>query len=76
MFKLKKKAMRDPRTRPELLVRARLARVENIIRKRYGSLYYMTVNNVGGTVVDEEGKEYDMFQLQRQWISKAKLGSK
>lgn len=76
MFRLKKKAMRDPRTRPELLVRARLARVENIIRKRYGDLYHITVSNVGDTVIDEEGKEYDMFQLQREWISKAKLGTK
>ena len=74
MFKLNKKAKRDPRTKDEYLVRIKLHRIENIIRKRYGNLYIQTVLNVGSTIVDEEGKEYDMFQLQREWISKAKLG--
>ena len=74
MFKLNKKAKRDPRTKEEYLVRIRLHKIENIIRKRYGDIYYLTTKNVGGMVVDEKGEEYDMFQLQREWISKAKLG--
>ena len=73
-FKLNKKAKRDPRTTPEFVVRARLSRIEKIIQKRYGNLYFMTMTNLGNIVIDKEGKEYDMFQLQRQWISKAKLG--
>ena len=73
-FKLHKKAKRDPRTTPEYVVRARLLRIERIIQKRYGSLYFLTMTNLGSIVIDEEGKEHDMFQLQRQWISKAKLG--
>ena len=73
-FKLNKKAKRDPRTTPEYVVRARLSRIEKIIQKRYGNLYFMTMTNLGNIVIDKEGKEYDMFQLQRQWISKAKLG--
>ena len=73
MFKLNKKAKRDPRTKDEYLVRFNLQRVENIIRKRYGDLYLLTVQNVGNMVVDEKGEEHDMFQLQRQWISKAKV---
>ena len=74
MFKLNKKAKRDPRTKDEYLVRIRLHKIENIIRKRYGDIYYLTTKNVGGTVVDGKGEEHDMFQLQREWISKAKLG--
>ena len=74
MFKLNKRAKRDPRTKEEYLVRIRLHKIENIIRKRYGDIYYLTTKNVGGMVVDEKGEEYDMFQLQREWISKAKLG--
>ena len=73
-FKLNKKAKRDPRTTPEYLVRVRLLRIENIIQKRYGNIYFMTMTNLGNIVIDKEGKEYDMFQLQRQWVSKAKLG--
>ena len=73
-FKLNKKAKRDPRTTPEYVVRARLSRIEKIIQKRYGNLYFMTMSNLGSIVIDKEGKEYDMFQLQREWISKAKLG--
>ena len=73
-FKLNKKAKRDPRTTPEFVVRARLSRIEKIIQKRYGNLYFMTMTNLGNIVIDKEDKEYDMFQLQRQWISKAKLG--
>ena len=76
MFKLNKKAKRDPRTKEEYLVRIRLHKIENIIRKRYGDIYYLTTKNVGGMVVDEKGEEYDMFQLQREWISKAKLGKR
>ena len=73
-FKLNKKAKRDPRTTQEYVVRARLSRIEKIIQKRYGNIYFMTMTNLGNIVIDKEGKEYDMFQLQRQWISKAKLG--
>ena len=73
MFKLNKKAKRDPRTKDEYLVRIKLHRIENIIRKRYGDIYLLTAQNVGSMVVDEKGEEYDMFQLQRQWISKAKV---
>ena len=73
-FKLNKKAKRDPRTTAEYVVRARLSRIEKIIQKRYGNIYFMTMTNLGSIVIDEEGKEHDMFQLQREWISKAKLG--
>ena len=74
MFKLNKKAKRDPRTKDEYLVRIRLHKIENIVRKRYGDIYYLTIKNVGSTVINEKGEEYDMFQLQREWISKNKLG--
>ena len=74
MFKLNKKAKRDPRTKEEYLVRIRLHKIENIIRKRYGDIYAMTLLNVGTIIIDKEGVEHDMFQLQREWISKAKLG--
>ena len=74
MFKLNKRAKRDPRTKEEFLVRVKLNRIENIIRKRYGDIYYLTVKNVGSIVVDKDGEEYDMYKLQREWISKAKLG--
>ena len=56
------------------MVQHRYRRVENILRKRYGDLYVMTILNVGTIVIDEKGEEHDMFQLQREWISKAKLG--
>ena len=46
------------------------------LRKRYGDLYVMTILNVGTIIIDEKGEEHDMFQLQREWISKAKLGSR
>ena len=74
MFKLNKRAKRDPRTKEEFLVRVKLNRIENIIRKRYGDIYYLTVKNVGSIVVDKDGEDYDMYELQREWISKAKLG--
>ena len=73
-FRLRSKTLRDPRTTPEYVVRARLLRIERIIQKRYGSLYFMTMTNLGSIVVDKDGEEHDMFQLQRKWISKAKLG--
>jgi hypothetical protein len=76
MFKLNKKAKRDPRTTPEYLVRARLLRIEQIIQKRYGDLYFLTMTNLGSVVIDKDGKEHDMFQLQRERISKAKMGRK
>ena len=74
MFKLNKRAKRDPQTKEEFLVRVKLNRIENIIRKRYGDIYYLTVKNVGSIVVDKDGEDYDMYELQREWISKAKLG--
>ena len=73
-IRLRSKTVRDPRTKADVLVRHRFRRVENIIRKRYGEIYYLTTKNVGSTVIDKKGEEYDMFQLQREWISKAKLG--
>ena len=73
-FRLRPKVRRDPRTKDEYLVRIRLHKIENIIRKRYGEIYYLTTKNVGSTVIDKKGEEHDMFQLQREWISKAKLG--
>ena len=73
-FRLRSKTLRDPRTNEQLLVRSRFNRVEKILRKRYGDLYVMTIMNVGTIVIDEKGEEHDMFQLQREWISKAKLG--
>ena len=73
-FKLHKKAKRDPRTTAEYVVRAKLLRIERIIQKRYGNLYFMTMTNLGSIVVDKDGEEHDMFQLQRKWVSKAKLG--
>ena len=73
-FRLRPKVRRDPRTKEHLLIRNRYHRVENILRKRYGDLYVMTILNVGTIVIDEKGEEHDMFQLQREWISKAKLG--
>ena len=75
-FKLNKKAKRDPRTTPEFVVRARLSRIEKIIQKRYGDLYFMTMTNLGSVVIDKDGEEHDMFQLQRERISKAKMGRK
>ena len=73
-FRLQKRAKRDPQTTPEYVVRARLLRIERIIQKRYGNLYFMTMTNLGSIVVNKDGEEHDMFQLQRKWISKAKLG--
>ena len=73
-FRLQKRAKRDPRTTSEYVARTRLLRIERIIQKRYGNLYFMTMTNLGSIVVDENGEEHDMFQLQRKWISKAKLG--
>ena len=73
-FRLQKRAKRDPRTTSEYVARTRLLRIERIIQKRYGNLYFMTMTNLGSIVVDKDGEEHDMFQLQRKWISKAKLG--
>jgi len=73
-FRLRSKVRRDPRTKEHLLVTHRYHRIENIIRKRYGDLYIMTILNVGSIIIDQKGEEHDMFQLQREWISKAKLG--
>ena len=75
-FRLRPKVRRDPRNPEHLLVQQKYHRVENILRKRYGDLYVMTILNVGTLVIDEKGEEHDMFQLQREWISKAKLGSR
>ena len=73
-FRLRPKVRRDPRTKEHLMFQHRYRRVENILRKRYGDLYVMTILNVGTIIIDEKGEEHDMFQLQREWISKAKLG--
>ena len=73
-IRLRSKTVRDPRTKADVLVRHRFRRVENILRKRYGDIYAMTLLNIGTIIIDKEGVEHDMFQLQREWISKAKLG--
>ena len=73
-FRLRKKVLRDPRTNEQLLVRSRFRRLENIMRKRYGDIYAMALLIMGTTIVDEKGEEHDLLQLQRKWISKAKLG--
>ena len=73
-FRLRKKVLRDPRTNEQLLVRSRFRRLENIMRKRYGDIYAMALLNMGATIIDEKGEEHDLLQLQRKWISKAKLG--
>ena len=73
-FRLRSKVLRDPRTNEQLLVRSRFRRLENIMRKRYGDIYALALLNVGTTIIDEKGEEHDLLQLQRKWISKAKLG--
>ena len=73
-FRLRSKVLRDPRTNEQLLVRSRFRRLENIMRRRYGDIYAMALLNMGTTIVDEKGEEHDLLQLQRKWISKAKLG--
>lgn len=73
-IRLRKKVLRDPRTNEQLLVRNRFRRVENIMRKRYGDIYALALLNMGTTIIDEKGEEHDLLQLQRKWISKAKLG--
>ena len=73
-FRLRSKVLRDPRTNEQLLVRNRFRRIENIMRKRYGDIYALALLNVGTTIIDEKGEEHDLLQLQRKWVSKAKLG--
>ena len=46
------------------------------MRKRYGDIYALALLNMGTTIVDEKGEEHDLLQLQRKWISKAKLGKR
>tara|TARA_R100000734_G_C3302253_1_gene92798 strand:+ start:903 stop:1187 length:285 start_codon:yes stop_codon:yes gene_type:complete len=75
-IRLRKKVLRDPRTNEQLLVRNRFRRVENIMRKRYGDIYALALLNMGTTIIDEKGEEHDLLQLQRKWISKAKLGKR
>ena len=75
-FRLRSKVLRDPRTNEQLLVRNRFRRVENIMRKRYGDIYALALLNMGTTIIDEKGEEHDLLQLQRKWISKAKLGKR
>ena len=75
-IRLRKKVLRDPRTNEQLLVRNRFRRVENIMRKRYGDIYALALLNMGKTIIDEKGEEHDLLQLQRKWISKAKLGKR
>ena len=59
MFKLNKKAKRDPKSWNEVAIRARLDRLEKIIINRYGNTYHMAVTNVGHMLVDEDGVVYD-----------------
>ena len=73
-IRLRSKTVRDPRTKADVLVRHRFRRVENIMRKRYGDIYALALLNVGTIIIDEKGEEHDLLQLQRKWISKAKLG--
>ena len=75
-IRLRSKTVRDPRTKADVLVRHRFRRVENIMRKRYGDIYALALLNVGTTIIDEKGEEHDLLQLQRKWISKAKLGKR
>ena len=57
-FKLNKKAKRDPRmSRQNMWFVLILSRIEKIIQKRYGNIYFMTMTNLGNIVVDKEGKE-------------------
>ena len=73
-IRLRRKTVRDPRTKADVLVRHRFRRVENIMRKRYGDIYALALLNVGTIIIDEKGEAHDLLQLQRKWISKAKLG--
>lgn len=73
-IRLRSKTVRDPRTKADVLVRHRFRRVENIMRKRYGDIYALALLNMGKTIIDEKGEEHDLLQLQRKWVSKAKLG--
>ena len=75
-IRLRSKTVRDPRTKADVLVRHRFRRVENIMRKRYGDIYALALLNMGKTIIDEKGEEHDLLQLQRKWISKAKLGKR
>ena len=75
-IRLRSKTVRDPRTKADVLVRHRFRRVENIMRKRYGDIYALALLNMGTTIIDEKGEEHDLLQLQRKWISKAKLGKR
>ena len=75
-IRLRSKTVRDPRTKADVLVRHRFRRVENIMRKRYGDIYALALLNVGTIIIDEKGEEHDLLQLQRKWISKAKLGKR
>ena len=75
-IRLRRKTVRDPRTKADVLVRHRFRRVENIMRKRYGDIYALALLNVGTIIIDEKGEEHDLLQLQRKWISKAKLGKR
>ncbi len=75
-IRLRSKTARDPRTKADVLVRHRFRRIENIMRKRYGDIYALALLNMGKTIIDEKGEEHDLLQLQRKWISKAKLGKR
>ena len=47
---VRSKVMRDPRTRQELLDRYKLHRLEDIIKKRYGTNYHLRITNHGAVV--------------------------
>ena len=47
---VRSKVMRDPRTREELLDRYKYHRLEDIIKKRYGTNYFLRITNHGAVV--------------------------
>ena len=56
-FRLRPKVRRDSLTKDHLLVKQRYHRVENILRKRYGDLYVMTIMHPDTTIIiNKKGK--------------------
>ena len=47
---VRSKVMRDPRTREELLDRYKYHRLEDIIKQRYGTNYFLRITNHGAVV--------------------------
>jgi len=50
---VRSKVMRDPRTREELLDRHKYHRLEDIIKKRYGTNYFLRITNPGCIIIDQ-----------------------